>query len=718
MRAVFSIFCLFFLLSFSAKATHIVGGELNYKYLGNNNYEISLTVFRDCKNGQAPFDSPAALGIFNSNNTLVQTIFLPFTGSDTLKPRLTSPCLDPSVSVCYEWTTYIDTINLPPLPGGYQLAYQRCCRNGTIQNIVDPGATGMTYYTSIPDTTIATENSNPVFKDLPPIFICSELPFTFDHSAIDADGDSLVYELFQPYTGATQANPRPQPPWNPPYTDLVWQTPYSTADMLGGAEPLRIDSITGMLTAIPKDLGQFVVGIKVLEYRNGVLLSETRRDVQFNVEPCDKLAIAAAVAPNYSCHSFNVDFENKSYGDIGSFLWNFGDTSTLADTSQATTPSYTYPDTGTYSVQLIAYSTNSIGCNDTTTVMVRIIPEFVQEVKIEPTPCTQEMNFEVSTNLDSTGGIEFSWDFGDGTPPSEMRNTKHTYATPGNYTIRIGSNYPDHKGCRDGGEYTIEVLPAFAVNSEIIELPCSPDINFRASSSYDALFPINYRWDFGLALLDSDTSTLLNGAFTYPEPGSYVVGLTVQVDSPACSAMRFIPVEIYPDLTFAYHVIEDECSYQTEFMSSSSLDDLVETNYRWSFGDGNQSRSKNVSHRYGGSGNYEVKLLINSSNGCADSTSIELEKTALNEVFIPNAFTPNGDGNNDVLLVRGDFDEMSLKIYNRWGEKVFESNNSSIGWDGNYQGKAVNADVFVYQLTTFCGGEESNIQEGNITLIR
>lgn len=90
-----------------------------------------------------------------------------------------------------------------------------------------------------------------------------------------------------------------------------------------------------------------------------------------------------------------------------------------------------------------------------------------------------------------------------------------------------------------------------------------------------------------------------------------------------------------------------------------------------------------------------------------------------NVVYIPNIFSPNSDGNNDILYVRGEnIKELTISIYNRWGEKVFESNDITKGWDGNYKGKPCPVEVYVYYVNvTFSNGitEQKN---GNITLVR
>ena len=86
---------------------------------------------------------------------------------------------------------------------------------------------------------------------------------------------------------------------------------------------------------------------------------------------------------------------------------------------------------------------------------------------------------------------------------------------------------------------------------------------------------------------------------------------------------------------------------------------------------------------------------------------------------MPNAFTPNGDSENDVLFVEGNvIDLMYLAIYNRWGEKVFESKDKSIGWDGIYKNELLEPDVYVYYLTIKCVNGEEYFKKGNINLIR
>lgn len=130
-------------------------------------------------------------------------------------------------------------------------------------------------------------NSNPEFTLLPPLFLCVNEPFTFDHSATDLDGDSLVYEFYTPYDGDNGAGPLdPTFPGNiATFTPVVFLPGFGVNNPLGGP-PLTLDPNTGLMAGTPTILGQFVLGVKVIEYRNGVYLSETLRDFQFNIVNC------------------------------------------------------------------------------------------------------------------------------------------------------------------------------------------------------------------------------------------------------------------------------------------------------------------------------------------------------------------------------------------------------------------------------------------------
>jgi gliding motility-associated-like protein len=117
---------------------------------------------------------------------------------------------------------------------------------------------------------------------------------------------------------------------------------------------------------------------------------------------------------------------------------------------------------------------------------------------------------------------------------------------------------------------------------------------------------------------------------------------------------------------------------------------------------------------------YEVTITQGS---CSTKTSVTIytREFICGDVYIyvPNAFSPNGDNINDVLFVRGEnLLEINLKIFDRWGELVFETQDQSVGWDGTFKGEKLDPDVYVYHLTVTCVGQTENLIKGNITLMR
>jgi gliding motility-associated-like protein len=161
------------------------------------------------------------------------------------------------------------------------------------------------------------------------------------------------------------------------------------------------------------------------------------------------------------------------------------------------------------------------------------------------------------------------------------------------------------------------------------------------------------------------------------------------------------------------------------------------TNYFWNFGDTNSvtpnfSNLINPAHTYADEGIYTVTLITAGIVGCSD-TLTKVNYITISEsgtaggtvgtndgvVFIPSAFTPNGDNSNDIFYVRGaNIDDLQMSVYNQWGERVFFSNNQSNGWDGTYNGLEVQIATYVYIVNiTSTDGTEQTLK-GHITLLR
>lgn len=328
---VLPLLVLFFLAPLTVKATHIVGGEMGYKYLGDNRYQIFLYVYRDCQTGQENFDNPAFIGMYDGNRQLIRRYDVGFVAADTLSAVVLDECYELPQPVCVERTLYSIEIvvSKDPVGGKYIFTYQRCCRNEGVQNINDPLETGAAYSVELTKLAIEKGNSTPTFKAWPPTFICLDEPIRYDHGAVDNnDGvnERLRYSLCTPYSAGTYNNPKPRPASILPRFDSVyWNTAggFSLNNVLGTnidkldiAQGLSIDPVTGVMSGVPTIQGKFVVGICMEEFdENGNLLSVVKRDFQYNVDMCSEafvLTIDASATCSEDLKSYSVDFSTNS----------------------------------------------------------------------------------------------------------------------------------------------------------------------------------------------------------------------------------------------------------------------------------------------------------------------------------------------------------------------------------------------------------------------
>ena len=171
-------------------------------------------------------------------------------------------------------------------------------------------------------------NNSPDFETFPPIFICAGFPVFVDQSASDADGDELVYSFCTPFTagGTLDANTggeggccecvRPEPNMGciPEFDEVRFRAPFTQRQPLGGDPLVQIDPSSGLITGTPVTTGQFVVGVCIEEFRNGVSLGKIRRDFQFNVLACEKQVNAVLDSDNVLNDSQNT-FVINSCGD-------------------------------------------------------------------------------------------------------------------------------------------------------------------------------------------------------------------------------------------------------------------------------------------------------------------------------------------------------------------------------------------------------------------
>ena len=575
------IIVLIFLTSLTLKSAHIVGGEITYRCLDSNRYEITLTLFRDC-NGIL-FANGAQIGCFNGGTgALVTSTYVPLDTSQFVPLNAVSPCLIIPPGTCLEQATYIDTVTLLPDTNGYDISFSVCCRSNASNNITIPGGffggAGSSFHTRIPPNDTLC-NSSPIFNSYPPVVLCINDPVYIDYSATDADGDSLSYEFVTPYTGGNNRNPTPNPS-PPPYGAVNWSAGFNVNYQVPSSPAFSLDSATGFLTGNPSSLGNYVTGVTVKEYRNGVLINETRRDFLMIIVNC--LPTSSSIAnPGVICDSYTVTFGNGSISTpTTTYLWDFGDTSTLLDTSTLFNPQYTYPDTGVYIVTLIS-DPYSPACADTSIRQIFVYPLIGPAFTKPLNQCLIGNSFDFTAAGIYFNTTQIDWDFGPtATPRSDtsISPTGITYNSRGYKTITL--RYQDF-GC----DTTI---------FEIIEVYQSPIADFSFSNNncidysidfYDSsLYVGDYYWDFGLIGSTTDTSTLANPTFTFPDTGLYTVRLVVDSNSSTCPDTIYKQVRIDPLLTPFFTSPMDQCLVGNSFDFNARGAFYTNTQINWNFG--------------------------------------------------------------------------------------------------------------------------------------
>lgn len=713
---------LFFLMILSLKnfATHIVGGEIYYDNLGGNNYRITLKIYRDCTG--ITFDNPATIFIFNSAGVFIDSLELPLPPTIVLPTTINNPCFTPPVGICVEEAIYQAIVNLPNIPGGYNLTYQRCCRNGTILNLVLPGDVGSTYMAHIPDSTIAPGNSSPRYSSLPPIFLCAGVPLFYDHSATDPDGDSLYYELCDPYTGLNPTCPMlgasvgagcPNIGSPPPYAFVPWQAPYSGIYPMSASPILAVNPVTGLMTGTPNMVGQWVVGVCVSEYRGGVLIDVNKRDFQFNVVTCPGLPVASIPLQTTFCFGYNVNFSQASI-NASTYFWNFGDPTTSADTSNLVAPSWTYADSGTYQVTLIINPGTM--CADTQTNIFFIYPLLDPTFSPPPGECIYENSYDFSGGGSFMGNGTFFWSFGPNATPSTSNTINPTnivYNAPGTYpvTFTISEN-----GCTETHTANVDVYPKPIADYTLggsVACDLQP-VQFVDASIGDT--PLSYFWQFG----DGETATEQNPNHTYPSAGNYNTSLIVGT-SHGCKDTFALPspVAVFPSPFAGVTATPRDTSIFYPDVTAFDLSfGAIDCDIYW--GDGTMSTNCNDIHSYAAPGTYTIMQVVTNANGCSDTAYIEIVIRPEYLFWIPNAFTPNGNGLNDVFKPKliGVHD-YSFIIFDRWGEKIFETTNEEAGWNGYFKNRLCTNDVFVYKINF--RDDVQNIDHqfiGRVTLVR
>ncbi len=421
----------------------------------------------------------------------------------------------------------------------------------------------------------------------------------------------------------------------------------------------------------------------------------------FQVPPVAASFTSSSVS---GCSPYTVTFSNFSTS-WQSYLWNFGN----GDTSSVIyNPTITYVTPGNYAVTLFVNNSNCHAA-DTAVVNITVFPPFISDFDFTTTPCSDSVSFIDSSY---TGPISWLWNFDDNGATSGLQNPSHIYPSGGLYDVQLIAQ--NALGCKDTTIIQLDLA------TPIVSVNPNTSICTGLSTQLNATGGFSYSWSPSAGLSNSNVSNPIASPATTTTYTVSITSLTTEGDT--CTTSLSTTVSVYTPAAFPLSVSADN---DTIFQGSSTiLHAFTDTTLTilWTPSTGLSSTSSfNPTATPTENTTYTVTIV--DSSGCPKSVTITIYvlsmKCTLNDAFVPNTFTPNGDGQNDILFVRSiSIAELYFAVYDRWGELVFETNDLKKGWDGIYKGKPANQDVFAWYLTAKCYSGEEMKKKGNVSLIR
>jgi gliding motility-associated-like protein len=513
-----------------AFATHLAGSDISYTCIGGNNYRVDLTFYRDCR-GQS--GHPNGVGIeFRSvscNRYFTDTLLLvPGSGQEISYPcpGLTTACDDPtSPNPGIQEYKYSGIINFPQQCADWVIGWTYCCRNCDITTMVQslpctPGNNPSMYISSFLDNLNYTCNSSPYFTNKPIVFICVGQNFTYNHGAVDPDGDSLVYTLVNPLINATDSIP--------------FVSGYSATNPITSSPTLSLNPLTGDINITPTQIEVGVLSVLVEEYRNGVLIGHVVRDMEIYVQPCTNIIPTATgmngttdrdttVCPNTQI-CFDVLSNDMDAGQIVTMSWN----QAIANAT-FTISGFPYP-TGRFCWTPTINDISTIPHQFTVSVVDNACPNNgyqtysfsilinspLVNINTSNITCAGYNNGSITVVPVNPGGYSYLWS------PGGQTTAGITNLPPGPYAVTV---YDSTTGCAATFPDTIYDPPGMSGTASVISSSCPGSASGVATIVVSGGTPsYTYSWNTIPPTLNDTASGLA--------PGTYIVTAT---DNSGCT---------------------------------------------------------------------------------------------------------------------------------------------------------------------------------------
>lgn len=417
--------------------------------------------------------------------------------------------------------------------------------------------------------------------------------------------------------------------------------------------------------------------------------------------------------PPFACNQYTVDF-NIVTPPATDFKFLYGDGKVDSSGQKVLQHTYAYPN----SYRPYVFLQDETGCQvnvyGSTLINIRgAVPVFnIDQRKFCDSGTIYLTNYTISNDNPIQSSV---WDFGDNNTSTDLNPPPHAYAQPGLYPVSL--TVTTNSNCVATFYDTVRVLrtPDPVINMNAITC-VSRLLNFNGTLVQPDT-AITWNWNFG----DGRTSTNQNNAITYENTGNYLVTLAA-ANSLGCKRSDSLSLTVAPLPVITTQNVTIPVGGQTPMPVSYSSG--VQT-YSWSPPNG-LSCINCPAPIANPQQTTTYTVNVSDSNTCTSSANITVNVLCMAEnYFVPNTFSPNGDGTNDIFYPRGRglASVQSMRVYNRWGQMVFSrrnftANNASMGWDGKIGGSPALPDVYVYILEFVCENSQVVTLKGNVTLIR
>lgn len=506
-----------------AMATHLAGSDITYTCLGGNTYRIDLTFYRDCAGTPAPggvilnFRSISCNSFFtqeiDSVNNTGQQITYPCPGLATRCDNASSTI--PGIRQYH----YSGIITFPLQCSDWVIQWNYCCRNCDITTINIPQPCvpqqnpGMSISANLDNLNITCNNS-PRFTNIPIVFICVGQNFTYNHGAVDPDGDSLVYSLVDPLADAN--NPVP------------WLPGYSATNPISSSPAVTLNSQTGDIVMNPTAQEVGVMSVLVQEYRNGVLIGHVVRDMEIYVRACNNILPTASgingttsrdttVCPG-TVLCFDVFSNDTDTGQIVTMTWNNAIPFATFTTSGFPHPTGNFcwtPDVTDISTTPHQFTVSVVdnACPNSgyqTYSFNILVNSPLLNINVTDITCNGLSNGAINVVPVNPGGYSYSWS------PGNQTTSGITNLGPGSYTVTV---YDSTTGCSGAFPKTLLNPPALSDSTYVITSSCTgSNTGVAAVVASGGTPPYSYSWN--------TTPPSSNDTISGVPSGTYIVTIT------------------------------------------------------------------------------------------------------------------------------------------------------------------------------------------------